>query len=102
MINKDSTIPEEKNNGITPDATIEALENLPYNYIKLTSALLEKWKDDGKIDQTYSEVYISRVKTASKGAFNEDIMNALVEVGEKHLASRKNFGRTTKKASPSN
>jgi predicted transposase YbfD/YdcC len=102
MINKDNTILEEKNKGITPDATIEALVNLPYNYVKLASALLDKWKAEGKIDQTYSNVYISRVKTGDKGAFNEDIMNALVEVGQKNLASKKSFGRITKKASPSN
>jgi hypothetical protein len=29
------------------------------------------------------------VKTADKGAFNEDIMNALVEVGTKNKKSKK-------------
>lgn len=102
MINKDSIIPEEKNRVITPEAVNEALENLPYNAVKLASDLLDKWKEEGKIDQTYSRVYISRVKTGDKGAFNKTIMDALVEVGLEHLASQKLYGRPTKKASPSN
>jgi hypothetical protein len=36
------------------------------------------------------------VKTADKGAFNEDIMNALVEVGTKNKIKEK-YGRITKK-----
>jgi hypothetical protein len=102
MINKDNTITEIKNKVITPESITEALENLPYNYVKLTSALLVKWNGEGKIDQTYSDVYISRVKTADKGAFNKTIMDALVEVGLEHIASQKLYGRPTKKASQSN
>lgn len=102
MINKDNTIPEEKNNGITPEAVNEALENLPYGYVIETLELLNKWKSENKIRNTYSKVYISRVRTGDKGAFNKDIMNALVEVGTKNKEEKEQFGRITKKASPSN
>jgi hypothetical protein len=102
MINKDNTLSEKENNGITPEAVNEALNSLPSNYVKQALIVLEKWKDSGIITKTYSKVYISRVKTADKGAFNEDIMKALVVVGEKNKETQEKFGRVTKKASPSN
>jgi hypothetical protein len=39
------------------------------------------------------------VKTADKGAFNEDIMNALVEVGTKNKEIKEKYGRIQKKLS---
>jgi hypothetical protein len=102
MINKCNTISEEKNSVVTPEAVEEALDNLPYGYVIETLALLNKWKSEGKIKSTYSKVYISRVRTGDKGAFNKDIMNALVEVGTKNKAEKEQYGRITKKASPSN
>jgi hypothetical protein len=66
----------------------EALDSLPSNYVKQAQIVLEQWKESGIITKTYSKVYISRVKTADK-AFNEDIMNALVEVGTKNKKSKK-------------
>lgn len=101
-MNKDSNIPVEKNNGITPEAVSEALESLPQNYIVQTLQVLEKWKDSGIIKKSYTKRYISKVKLGEDDAFNADIMNALVEVGTKHKAEKEKFGRTTKKASPSN
>lgn len=102
MINKDNTKTEKENSGITPEAVNEALNSLPSNYVKQALIVLEKWKDSGIITKTYSKVYISRVKTADKGAFNEDIMKALVVVGEKNKETQEKFGRVTKKASTSN
>lgn len=102
MINKYNTIPEEKNKGITPEAVSEAMESLPHNFVVLTLKVLEEWKEQGKIDKTYSKVYISRVKTGDKGAFNEDIMHALLEVGIKNKKAQEKFGRITKKAPKSN
>lgn len=102
MINKDNTLEDKKNNGITPETVIAALDSLPSNYVKQTSMVLQKWKASGKIEKNYSEVYISRVRTGNKGAFNEDIMNALVEVGTKNKEIKEKYGRITKKASPSN
>ena len=102
MINKDNTFLDKENNAITPEAVNEALDSLPSNYVKQALIVLEKWKDSGIINKTYSKVYISRVKTADKGAFNEDIMNALVVVGKKNKESQEKFGRVTKKASKSN
>jgi hypothetical protein len=96
MINKDNFLREE-NNGITPEAVNEALDSLPSNYVKQAQIVLEQWKESGIITKTYSKVYISRVKTADKGAFNEDIMNALVEVGTKKIKKSK-YGRIKKKA----
>jgi hypothetical protein len=72
MINKDNTFLEKENNGITPEAVNEALDSLPSNYVKQAQIVLEQWKESGIITKTYSKVYISRVKTADKGAFNEN------------------------------
>lgn len=102
MTNKDSIIPEEKNKGITPEAISEALESLPQNYIVQALEVLKKWKDSGKIKRTYTKRYISKVKLGEDGAFNTDIMNALVEVGTEYRKEKEKFGRPTKKASPSN
>lgn len=102
MINKCNTISEEKNNVITPEAINEALAQLPHNFVVLTLKVLEEWKLQGKIEKIYSKVYISRVKTGDKGAFNADIMNALVEVGAQNKKIQEKFGRITKKSSPSN
>jgi effector-binding domain-containing protein len=102
MINKDNTLRQNKNNGFTPEAISKALESLPHNFVVLASKLLEEWQAEGKIEKTYSKVYISRVKTGDKGAFNEDIMNALVEVGTKNKEIKEKYGRITKKTSQSN
>jgi hypothetical protein len=102
MKNKDSIIPEEKNKGITPEAISEALDSLPQNYIGQTIEVLIEWKDSGRIKKIYTKRYISKVKLGEDGAFNEDIMNALVEVGLKNKQIKEKFGRKTKKASPSN
>lgn len=101
-MNKDNIIPLEKNNGITPEAISEALENLPQNYIVQTLKVLEEWKNSGTIKRTFTKRYISKVKLEEDGAFNEDIMNALVVVGLKNKTIQEKFGRSTKKASPSN
>ena len=101
-MNKDNIIPEEKNSGITPEAISEALESLPQNYIVQALKVLDSWKDKGIIEKTYTKRYISKVKLGEDGAFNEDIMNALVEVGVKNKETQEKFGRVTKKASTSN
>jgi hypothetical protein len=101
-MNKDNIILVEKNSGITPEAISEALESLPQNYIVQALKVLDNWKDKGIIEKTYTKRYISKVKLAEDGAFNEDIMNALVEVGVKNKETQEKFGRITKKASTSN
>ena len=101
-MNKDNIIIVEKNSGITPEAISEALESLPQNYIVQALKVLNNWKDKGIIEKTYTKRYISKVKLAEDGAFNEDIMNALVEVGVKNKETQEKFGRVTKKASTSN
>jgi hypothetical protein len=75
MINKQILL-EKENNGITPEVN-EALDSLPSNYVKQAQIVLEQWKESGIITKTYSKVYL---KTTDKGAFNEDIMNALVKL----------------------
>ncbi len=102
MINKDNTKIEKENSVVTPNAVNEALDSLPSNYVIQAQLILDKWKDSGVIEKSYSKVYISRVKTGDKGAFNLEIMNALVEVGVKNKETQEKFGRITKKASPSN
>ncbi|MBC5840783.1 hypothetical protein H8R23_05140 [Flavobacterium sp. F-380] len=99
MTNKDNTVPAENKKAFTPKLINEALESLPSNYVNQTLIILDKWKDSGLIENTFSRVYISRVKTGLNGAFNEDIMNALVEVGMNNKKVQEKFGRKTKKTS---
>ena len=99
-MNKDNTIPDEKNKVFTPDEISKALSSLPFNYVILTCGILERWKEEGKIAKTYSKTYVIKVQRGR--AFNEHIMNALVEVGNENFEIRNKFGRITKKASPSN
>jgi hypothetical protein len=87
---------ENKNNGVTPSDINDALENLPHNYVKQTLIVLEKWKDSGVIEKSFSKRYIIKVKKADEAAFNEDIMNALVEVGNKNKEVKERFGLTKK------
>lgn len=101
-MNKDNIIIEEKNSVITPEAVQEALESLPHNYVVKAIAVLKKWKEEGTIDKSYSSRYVIKVRKGEEGAFNEDIMKALIEVGTENKTIQEKYGRPTKKASPSN
>nr|WP_315245090.1 hypothetical protein [uncultured Flavobacterium sp.] len=100
MINKDNISIEEKNSGITPKAVNEALANLPTNFVIKAKDILDKWYSDSITKQTYSKVYISRVKNGH--AFNEDVMKSLVEVGQAHKLAFGQFGVKKKKTSQTN
>jgi hypothetical protein len=100
MINKDNISGEEKNSVFTPKAVNEALASLPTNYVLKTKEILDKWFNQEQTKQTYSKVYISRVKNG--GVFNEEIMKALVEVGQAHKETLKQFGLKKKKTSQTN
>lgn len=95
-MNKD-TIILEKNRAITQDTVKEALDNLPYNYVKQTSLILSKWKEHGMITKNYTDRYIIKVKKGEENAFNEDILNALVVVGLKNKETKEKFGSRIKR-----
>lgn len=100
MLNKGNISFEEKNSAFTPKAVNEALASLPTNYVIKAKEILDKWFSDQLIKQTYSKVYISRVKNG--GVFNEEIMRALVEVGQNHKKTLDQFGVKKKKTSQTN
>lgn len=102
MINKDNISVEEKNSAFTLKAVNEALGSLPTNYVVQAKKILDEKFQSGKIEKTYSKVYISRVKNGDNKVFNEDIMLALVEVGNKHKETLEQFGRKKKKTSRTN
>jgi len=101
-MNKDSKMDELKNNGITPEAVQAALSALPTNYVVETLKVLDELKKAGKIDKIYSSRYIIKVRKGEGGAFNEDILNALVAVGQKNLVIIERFGDRRKKTSQTN
>lgn len=78
---------------ITPKKVKEAFKHLPSNYVKLTVAVLEDWKANGEIEKVYGKDYIKKVKNGTDGAFNEDIMRALVAVGLENKEKKKQFGK---------
>ena len=100
MINKGSISFEEKNSAFTPKAVNEALASLPTNFVVKTKKLLDEWFEKEETKQTYSKVYISRVKNGS--AFNEEIMRALVLVGQNHKEILNTYGVKKKKTSQTN
>ncbi|MEZ0182622.1 hypothetical protein AB9T89_10280 [Flavobacterium oncorhynchi] len=100
MINKGSISFEEKNSAFTPKAVNEALASLPTNFVVKAKKLLDEWFEKEETKQTYSKVYISRVKNGS--AFNEEIMRALVLVGQSHKEILNTYGVKKKKTSQTN
>lgn len=100
MINKGSISFEEKNSAFTPKAVNEALASLPTNFVVKAKTILDGWFEEKLIKKTYSKVYISRVKNGS--SFNEEIMNALVLVGQNHKETLNRFGVKKKKTSQTN
>lgn len=101
-MNKDSINPTKKNSVVTPEEAKAALQSLPFNYVLLAFEKLKKWKNEGKIKKSFSRRYIIKVQRQEDGAFNKDILDALVEIGIENLEIRNQFGRITKKTSPEN
>lgn len=99
MSHKDRNLKEIHTRVLTPEDVKMALENLPSNYIKLVLAVLEEQKDAGEIKKIYTKSYVSKVRNSQDGAFNEEVMNAIVKVGLEHLRLRNLFGSKSKKNS---
>jgi hypothetical protein len=99
---KDNNLLEKTFRAITPESTEEALNNLPHNYIKLVIQLLTERKNAGEISKVYSKSYVTKVKQELDGAFNEDVMNAIVAVGLANIEKRKRFGIENKKTTKTN
>lgn len=102
MKNKYSTFAEIKNRVLTPEQIKEALNNLPFNFIKLTIEVLTQWKSQGEIEKIYSDRYITAVKNGEKDYYNEEIMYALAEVGLNNLKTISLFPGRKKKTSKTN
>lgn len=91
-----------KNRVFTPKEVKQALRNLPTKYVDQVQEIMNGWLEEELITKTFSQNYIVNVRNAKEGAFNKDILQALVLVGLKNLEVKKQFGRITKKTSPSN
>src|SRR4051812_11656856 len=94
-MNKDNNSLELKNRAITPDEALSALDSLPHDFVQQTKIKLE-----GQGKRVYSDSYISKVKNGD--VFNEDIFDALVEVGNDNVASqqKKEMFKKLNKKSP--
>lgn len=101
-MNKDSNLTDVKNKVFTPKEVQQALEYLPHNYVLLAFNKLKAWKEGGKIEKSFSKRYIIKVFKQESNAFNKDILDALVEVGNENFKTLNHFGRITKKASTEN
>jgi len=93
---------EEKNRVFTPKEVKHALHNLPSKYVVPVQELLNGWMSQGLIAKTFSQNYIVNVRNGKDGAFNKDILQALVLVGLQHIETKKQFGKPIKKTSQSN
>lgn len=95
MLNKYTTKVEKKNNVYTPEDMEKAFNNLPFNYIVKVQKILEKQVESGMLQKSYSKQYIIDVR--KQNAFNEDILNCLIEVGLEHYNKKAQFGFVNKK-----
>lgn len=91
MKHKYSTLANIKNRVITPKEIGEALESLPFNFIKKTTEVLTQWKEVGEIEKIFSPRYITAVRSEQTDDFNEVIMFALLVVGLEEIQKRKHF-----------
>lgn len=96
MAHKDTINDTEKNSVFTPENIVAALEALPKNYIGLVRDNLQEKVDAGTIKKNYSKNWIAKVRNQEE--FNEEVLQALVEVGLKVAESPFNF---LKKKTPS-
>lgn len=94
-MHKDSNINQTTNGEHTPEALEKAFQNLPSNYVVETQKILKKWKNECKIEKTYSDRYIQKVKSGE--ADNQDILAALTIVGENNMNHKKLFAFRNKK-----
>lgn len=96
-MNKSNEKEETKNSVYTPKTVQEALENLPHNYVVKTQEIFSEKRDRG-VEISFSDRYIKKVKLGE--AFNQEVMEALVKVGEENLSILRRFGFTKKKTTP--
>lgn len=89
---------EEKNNAFTPEIIQEALGALPHNYLVLTKKLVGEKFLKGEISKDYSKDWIMKVKKGD--AHNEEVLLALVEIGQAALNSPFSFLQKGKKKAP--
>jgi hypothetical protein len=95
-MNKDSNKIETENRVITPELVFEAFANLPFDYVKKVQAVLDRWFKEGKIEKTFSDRYIVKVRYNEKETFNKIICEALVEVGLENKSQKQLFSKRAK------
>ncbi len=100
MVNKSTTKEEIKNSVFTPKDVEEAFASLPHNYIVKTQELLQEKVDKELIPKNFSKQYI--IKARNREIFQEDILNALVQVGLDNKKSMESFGFEKKKTTSTN
>jgi hypothetical protein len=89
---------KDSNNGttevrvLTPEEVQEALENLPFNYVLLAKDLLKERFEAGLIPKAFEKRYITKVRKSEGGAFNADVMDAVVEIGRRNLEKKRLYG----------
>ncbi|UOX35284.1 hypothetical protein LXD69_07135 [Flavobacterium sediminilitoris] len=100
MQHKSTTNSGTKISAFTPSDVKTALKHIPYNYILKVQDVLNEKINQGLIEKNFSKTYIAEVRKGEK--FNAEIMEALVEVGLKAHAEKKQFGFKNKKTSSTN
>lgn len=89
MMNKDTLINTQTIKAFTPNKIKIGLESLPYHYANETMILLDEKFKRGDVSRRYTKRYIQKVKLNE--AFNEEVFNALVEIGLKNKKTRSRF-----------
>jgi len=80
MSNKSNINNDTNKSVLTPKVIKNAFDNLPYHFAKPAQEILKQKHAAGEIQKVYSTAWIANVRNGK--VFNEDILNALVEVGQ--------------------
>lgn len=81
-MNKDSNSLFYDNREFTPKDIEDIFLKLPSNYILQTQRLMLKQKEEGKIEKTFTDSYISKVKKGDLD--NLEVLMAILQVGIDH------------------
>jgi len=99
MSNKNTTNEDTKISVFTPKVVKAAFDSLPYHFAKPAQEILKKKFDAGTIEKVYSTAWIAKVRNGM--VFNEDILNALVEVGQAEQERKRMLKTLQKEKTPS-
>ena len=100
MSNKNTEKGHTKNNVFTPKEMEDAMNNLPHNYIVLVQGKIAEKAEGTTAKSKFSKNYITDVRKGE--AFNEVVLETIIEVGLENFEKKKRFPGMKKKTPSTN